>query len=91
MSLPKGKLGVRTIELSGGPVEVRSLTLAQSRIAAKLDGEESMVAAISFATATDKDEVRAWLEDAPAGDARMLLDAIADVSGLTGAAQFPGR
>lgn len=86
--LPKGKMSTRTVELSGGPVEVRSLTIAQSRIAGKLDGEDSIAAAISFATGTDKSDVLAWLAEAPAGDAKKLLDAITDVSGLSGAAQF---
>lgn len=86
--LPKGKISTRTVELSGGPVEVHSLTIMQSRIAGKLDGEESIAAAISFATGTPKEDVLAWLAEAPAGDAKALLDAITDVSGLSGAAQF---
>ena len=91
MSLPKGKLTTRTVVLSGGEVEVHSLTIGQSRIAGRLDGEESIIAAISFATGTPKDEVAEWLESAPAGDAKALMDAISDVSGLTGAAQFQDR
>lgn len=86
--LPKGQLGRRKVALSGGEVEVHSLTLSQSRIAGALEGEERIVAAISFATGVDKRDVETWLEDAPAGDATLLIDAIADVSGLTGAAQF---
>jgi hypothetical protein len=88
MSLPKGKISTRTVELSGGTVEIHSLTIAQSRIAGKLDGNESIAAAISFATGTDKSDVMAWLDEAPAGDVKTLLDAITDVSGLSGAAQF---
>lgn len=86
--LPKGKMSTRTVELSGGAVEVHSLTIMQSRIAGKLDGEESIAAAISFATGTMKEDVLEWLAEAPAGDAKKLLDAITDVSGLSGAAQF---
>lgn len=86
--LPKGKLSTRTVELSGGAVEVRSLTLSQSRIAGELKGEDRIVAAIVFATGNDKAEVEAWLADAPAGDATALLNAITAVSGLSAEAQF---
>lgn len=88
MSLPKGRMSTHKVTLSGGEVEVRSLTIAQSRIAGKLDSDESMVAAISFATGTPKEEVVEWVADAPAGDVADLLNAIADVSGLTQGAQF---
>lgn len=86
--LPKGKLSTVKVELSGGPVEVHSLTLSQSRIAGNLEGEARIVAAIAFATGLDKADVAEWLADAPAGDATALINAIMDVSGLSGAAQF---
>ena len=89
MSLPKGKINTATVELSGGPVEVRGLTLNQSRICGDLEGMERVVAAIVFATGTDKPEVESWLEDAPAGDPNKLLDAIRVASGLDEGAQFP--
>lgn len=87
-ALPLGKLSTRKVELSGGTVEVHSLTLAQSRIAGQLDGEARIVAAVSFATGIDKADVEVWLETCPAGDATKLLNAITDVSGLSEAAQF---
>lgn len=88
--LPKGKASTRTVELSGGPVEVHSLTLSQSRICASLDGDERVVAAISFGTRAPKEDVVAWLDDesTPAGDAVALLNAITDASGLSEGAQF---
>ena len=89
MALPKGRIDKVTVELSGGSVEIHGLTISQSRIAGKLDGEESIAAAISFATGTDKPEVIEWLESAPAGDVTTLLNAISDVSGLSRDAQFP--
>lgn len=89
MSLPKGKIDKRVVELSGGPQEVHGLTIGQSRIAGNLDGEDSIAAAISFATGTDKAEVVEWLAEAPAGDVTKLLNAITDVSGLSAGAQFP--
>ena len=67
--LPKGKMHTRAVQLSGGTVDVHSLTLSQSRIAAGLEGEAQMVAAIAFATGTDPKDVEEWLEDCPAGDA----------------------
>lgn len=90
MSLPQGKIGRATVELSGGTVEVHSLTLAQSRIVGNLAGDERMVAAIAFGTSTPKDEVEAWVEsdNTPAEDAMKLLNAIADASGLSVDAQF---
>lgn len=88
MSLPKGRIDTVKVELSGGEQEVRGLTISQSRIAGNLDGEESIAAAICFATGTPKDEVVAWLAEAPAGDVTKLLNAISDVSGLSQGAQF---
>lgn len=87
--LPKGRIGTAKVGLSGGEVEVHSLTISQSRIAGTLDGEDRIVAAISFGTGTDKEDVAAWLADAPAGDVTKLLNAITDVSGLSEGAQFP--
>lgn len=87
--LPKGIITTRKVTLSGGEVEIRGLTIEQSRIAGKLDGTESIAAAISFATGTDKPDVIEWMESAPAGDVATLLNAISDVSGLTKDAQFP--
>lgn len=86
--LPKGKLGTATVELSGGPVEVHSLTMAQSRICAGLKDDERVIAAIAFGTRNDKADVAAWLEESPAGDVTKLLNAITDVSGLSEGAQF---
>lgn len=86
--LPKGRIDTRKVELSGGEVEIHGLTIAQSRIAGTLDGEESIAAAITFATGTDKAEVVEWLATAPAGDVTKLLNAITDVSGLGPGAQF---
>lgn len=89
MALPKGRINTAKVELSGGEVEVRGLTIKQSNICGELEGTERIIAAIVFATATDKPEVEAWLEDAPAGDVTKLLDAIMRVSGLDEGAQFP--
>lgn len=86
--LPKGRIDSRKVELSGGEVEVHGLTIAQSRIAGNLDGTDSIAAAISFATGTDKPDVVEWLESAPAGDVTKLLNAISEISGLTQGAQF---
>lgn len=86
--LPKGRIDTIKVTLSGGEVEIHGLTLAQSRIAGNLGGEESIVAAISFATGEDKADVAAWLAEAPAGDVTKLLNAITQVSGLAEGAQF---
>lgn len=88
--LPKGNLTTRKVELSGGEVEVHGLSFGQSRIAADLEGAERIICALSFGTGTPKEDVEAWLETAPAGDAYKLLDAITDLSAMAQAeAQFP--
>lgn len=87
MALPKGRIDTRKVELSGGEVEIFGLTIAQSRIAGTLDGEASIVAAISFATREPKEDVAAWVAEAPAGDVTKLLNAITEVSGLGEGAQ----
>lgn len=86
--LPKGKIDNRTITLSGGDVQIRGLTLAESRLAGTLTGEESIATAISFATGEPKADVIEWMGSAPAGDVTTLLTAISEVSGLTKDAQF---
>lgn len=88
MALPKGKMTTVTVELSGGTVEVRSLTLAESTEVGKLDGDK-VAHAIAYATGETVEDVQAWLADAPAGDATKLMNAITDVSGLSEGAQFP--
>lgn len=87
--LPKGRIDTRSVELSGGTVEIHGLTIAQSRMCGRMDNEEGYAAAISFATGTDKPDVVEWLATAPAGDVTKLLNAITDVSGLSQGAQFP--
>lgn len=90
MSLPKGRINTAKVTLSGGEVEIRGLTLEQSREAgAAGDSTERVVVAISHATDTPREEVAEWLETAPAGDATKLLNAITDLSGLSAEAQFP--
>jgi hypothetical protein len=89
--LPQGKISTAKVELSGGEVEIHSLTMGQSIIAGKLEGTPRVIACISFATGTDKRDVEEWLETAPAGDATKLLNAITDVSGLSAEAQFQER
>lgn len=88
MALPKGRIDSVKVGLSGGEVEVHGLTITQSRIAGNLDGTDSIAAAISFATGTDKPDVMEWLDTAPAGDVTKLLNAISAISGLTEGAQF---
>lgn len=87
--LPAGRIATAKVQLSGGEVEIHGLTLAQSRIAGKLEDVERIVCAVHFATSTPKTEVEAWLDACPAGDATKLLNAIMDVSGLSEGAQFP--
>lgn len=91
MALPKCAIPTCTVELSGGPVEVSGLTMGQARLMGGMKSETANVAAISWATNTDKADVEAWLEDTPAGDVRLLLAAITEASGLSEGARFPKR
>lgn len=87
MALPAGKLRTVTVELSGGTVEVRSLTLNESTAVGELaDGKVAQ--AIAYATGEELEAVNAWLSNAPAGDATKLMNAITEVSGLSEGAQF---
>lgn len=92
--LPKPVTSSKKVTLSGGEVEVFPLTLDQSRQAGAGKGElddAAIIAGISFATREDPRDVAEWLETAPAGDVTALLNAITEVSRLSGAAQFPER
>lgn len=86
--LPKGNLPTITVTLSGGDVKLKSLTLSQSKIVGGLKGDAMIVAAIAFATGETRANVKAWLEEVPAGDGKKLLAAVTEVSGLNEGAQF---
>lgn len=88
--LPKAKLGEADVDLSVGTVHIRSLTLKQTQILGEFtDSMESTVAAIAWATDSDKAAAAEWVEESSAGDVTKLLEAILEVSGLTEGARFP--
>lgn len=87
--LPKGNLPTVKVTLSGGDVEITSLTLSQSKIVGGLKGDAMIIAAIAYATGETRPNVKAWLDEVPAGDAKKLLAAVTKVSGLDEGAQFP--
>lgn len=88
MSLPvAGAFPARTIRLSGGDVKVRGLSFQET-----VDCDEGDFTVLSIAAATDTPhaEVKGWLGLVPAGDVKVLMDTIVDLSGLGEGAVFPG-
>ena len=93
MSLPASnvKARTRTVDLSGGAVEVHGLTLIQTRACRDANADEADVLCIAWGTDQPPAEVRAWLTEADPEDARKLLAAVMELSGLIEGAQFPVR
>lgn len=89
--LPFAPPETRTVQLSGGEVTVRGLTIGQVRKCRALKGDDADHLAITMATGTPREEVAAWFEQAPAGDFAKLIEAIWDASGLGEDARFQGR
>lgn len=89
MSLPASRGETRTVELSGGDVVVHGLTMAQAR-ACRDQKDENEADALCIAWGADMtvDDVREWLKTAGAADAKMLLDAIMELSGYGKVARF---
>lgn len=93
MPLPKGKLSTVTVELSGGPVEVHSLSVGQAERIAEAPAEEMTALYIAAATSTSLPEVKEWMADAntPTTDVAVLLEAVKDVSLIGQGARFQDR
>lgn len=86
MALPPVGYIRKTIELSGGPCEVRGLSYSEGQ---KVKGEQAVAWSIACGTDTPVAEVKAWLNQAPAGDVQKLMEAITELSGFGEDAQFP--
>lgn len=91
--LPKSKIPTERVELSGGYVDIRGLTVAEYNAVGKLDGSAQNILAISYATGEEHDAVKSWYnaETTLAGDVDILCRAIMRLSATDGAAQFPAR
>lgn len=91
MALPKSTKRTERVQLSGGWVDVRGLTVDELDVVQKLPGRAGNIRSISFATDEDHDGVRDWYNDtATSGsDVVKLLAAIGRLSGLTEDAKFP--
>lgn len=90
MSLPASVHERRTVELSGGPITVHGLTMAQSR-ACRDTGDEAEADALAIGWGADVtvEDARAWCKEASSADVRLVLDAILELSGLRTGAKFP--
>ena len=90
MSLPSSTPSTGKVELSGGTVEYRALTMIEGRKCRDArDEAEADALCISFATGVPLDEVKVWIETCSARDFRALIDAIMEDSSLSAAAKFP--
>lgn len=89
MALPRSAHVTGKVELSGGWVEVRGLTIDEVRSCMDVEGKsESDIAWIAAATDQPVDEVRDWWATALAGDIKRLLGAIWETSGMGEDARF---
>lgn len=89
MSLPASVVATAPVELSGGSVQVRSLTIGEVRQCRKLDADASDILAISLATGATMAEATEWFAQALAGDLVRLMAAVFTASGMDEAATFP--
>lgn len=92
MSLPASAQITGKVELSGGWVEIRGLSIAEVRRLSAMEGtaDETDPHWIAAATGTPLAEVQEWFPTALAGDVKRLLGAIWNCSGLDDGARFPG-
>jgi hypothetical protein len=92
MALPKSAAVTGKVELSGGWVEVRGLSIDEVRACMDTEGRtESDIAWIAAATDTPAEEVADWWKSALAGDIQRLLGAIMETSGMGEGARFRNR
>lgn len=78
------------VQLSGGEVKVRPLTVREMRrVQAIKDEETADVVCIAIATGIDESEVRAWIAGATAGDMQKIIKATMHASGIGKDATFP--
>ena len=91
MSLPKSIVPAESVQLTGGEVKIRGLSVAEMRHVQMIKDEtEADVVFIHYATGEDEADVRAWVGTALAGDLQTLVRAIAGLSKLGQDATFPG-
>jgi hypothetical protein len=93
VSLPQSASVAGKVELSGGWVEIRGLSITEVRTLSAMEGDASQTDPhwIAAATGTPLAEVQEWWKTALAGDVKRLLGAIWETSGLGEGARFPGR
>jgi len=85
MSLPNLPLRKRTIDVGGETVSVRGLSRAEAVQATALlatSVEEMEIFIISVVFGVEIDEAADWYASASQGGAGVILDAVADLSGL---------
>ena len=91
--IPKSVIAREKVELSGGSIEVRGLSVGEMETVRKLSGAAQNIRSIAFATGEDHVEVANWYhsDETTAADVGRLCDVIARLSGLDEGAKFPRR
>lgn len=91
MALPSSKVKTERVELSGGYVDIRGLSVDEADAVGKLSGAAQNILGIAYATGESHDAVKAWYHnpETSASDAVKLAEAVSRLSGLDGAATFP--
>lgn len=89
--IPRSNIPTEKVELSGGSVEVRGLTVNQMEAVRKLTGAGQNILSIAYSTGFPHDDVREWYhsDETSAADVGILCDAIARLAGLGQDATFP--
>lgn len=90
MSLPTSVAGFEDVKLTGGVQKVTALSMIQVREVRSLAENDADITAIAYATLLPIEDVREWFGTATPGDVQALIGAIFRLSGLDGAATFPG-
>lgn len=87
MPLPRTQFNKKTVQLSGGEVEVRGLSRSEALSMADYGEDVAGLEKALIAASTDesRDEVEAWYDKASSDDVQAIVDAVLALSGLDGA------
>lgn len=91
MSLPRSVTRTQRVDLSGGYVEVRGLSIAEHEHLQALKGAKQNIQAIAYATGEEYPAIESWYDTASAEDVKLITDVIGALSGMDDGATFPRR
>lgn len=87
--IPASVARTQRVDLSGGYVEVRGLSIAEHEHLQALKGGKQNIQAIAYATGEAYADIESWYDTATAEDVKLITDAIGELSGLDSGARFP--